>query len=207
MAEPDVIDTLAGIAPGDALERIRANRPEARAKAQQSYRALFEPASEEAMSREERFAVAAFVSALHGVASATDFYAQRLVEASGGESVRDVLLAEAEGASGVAGPYGRFRLDLEPLSVEGPEYLIDGMGGVVILGDRIVGALEYAHFLVFHPRDADRARLQSLLDCGWDTTGIVTLSQMIAFLTFQIRVVAGLTAMRESLVDAEGVAA
>ena len=46
--------------------------------------------------------------------------------------------------------------------------------------------------LVFHPRDAAPASLQALLDAGWSTTGIVTLSQIVAFLSFQIRVVAGL---------------
>jgi uncharacterized protein YciW len=49
-----------------------------------------------------------------------------------------------------------------------------------------------AHLLVFHPRDAAPARLQALLDAGWSTTDIVTLSQIIAFLSFQIRVAAGL---------------
>jgi uncharacterized protein YciW len=46
--------------------------------------------------------------------------------------------------------------------------------------------------LVFHPRDAAPDHLQSLLDAGWTTTGIVTLSQLVAFLAFQIRVVTGL---------------
>ena len=46
--------------------------------------------------------------------------------------------------------------------------------------------------LVFHPRDAAPAALQALLDAGWSTTDIVTLSQIVAFLSFQIRVVAGL---------------
>ena len=46
--------------------------------------------------------------------------------------------------------------------------------------------------LVFHPRDAAPANLQTLLDAGWSTTDIVTLSQLVAFLAFQIRVVAGL---------------
>jgi uncharacterized protein YciW len=49
--------------------------------------------------------------------------------------------------------------------------------------------------LVFRPRDASPAALQSLLDAGWSTTGIVTLSQLVAFLSFQIRVVAGLRAL------------
>ena len=48
------------------------------------------------------------------------------------------------------------------------------------------------HLLVFHPRDAEPAALQALLDAGWSTTDIVTLSQITAFLSFQIRVVAGL---------------
>ena len=37
--------------------------------------------------------------------------------------------------------------------------------------------------------------VQRLLDAGWSTTGIVTLSQIVAFLSFQIRVVAGLRAL------------
>jgi uncharacterized protein YciW len=33
------------------------------------------------------------------------------------------------------------------------------------------------------------------LDAGWSTTGIVTLSQIVAFLSFQIRVIKGLKAL------------
>jgi uncharacterized protein YciW len=51
------------------------------------------------------------------------------------------------------------------------------------------------HLLVFHPRDAAPEALQALLDAGWSTTDIVTLSQIAAFLSFQIRVVAGLRAL------------
>jgi uncharacterized protein YciW len=46
--------------------------------------------------------------------------------------------------------------------------------------------------LVFHPRDAAPASLQVMLDAGWSTTEVVTLSQLVSFLAFQIRVVAGL---------------
>ena len=60
------------------------------------------------------------------------------------------------------------------------------------LGPHLAAALEHAHLLVFHPRDAARTDLQALLDAGWSTTDIVTLSQLVAFLAFQIRVVAGL---------------
>jgi uncharacterized protein YciW len=46
--------------------------------------------------------------------------------------------------------------------------------------------------LVFHPRDAAAPSLQAMLDAGWTTDDVVTLSQLVAFLAFQIRVVAGL---------------
>ena len=64
-----------------------------------------------------------------------------------------------------------------------------------VLGIRLTAALAHAHMLVFHPRDARAAALQELLDAGWSNTGIVTLSQLVAFLTFQIRTVVGLRAL------------
>jgi CMD domain protein len=60
------------------------------------------------------------------------------------------------------------------------------------LGVRLAAAFEHLHLLVFHPRDAAPAGLQALLDAGWSTDDVVTLSQIAAFLSFQIRVVAGL---------------
>ena len=60
------------------------------------------------------------------------------------------------------------------------------------MGARLAAAFDHAHLLVFHPRDAEPPRLQALQDAGWSTTDIVTLSQIIAFLSFQIRVAAGL---------------
>ena len=60
------------------------------------------------------------------------------------------------------------------------------------LGPRLAAAFEHVHMLVFHPRDATPGALQAVLDGGWSTTEIVTLSQIAAFLSFQIRVVNGL---------------
>ena len=61
-----------------------------------------------------------------------------------------------------------------------------------MLGKRLSAALVHTHMLVFHPRDAAPEALQALLDAGLSTTAIVTLSQLVAFLSFQIRVVVGL---------------
>ncbi len=42
------------------------------------------------------------------------------------------------------------------------------------------------YMLAFHPRAANAASLQTQLDVVWSPTGIVTLSQLGAFLAFQI---------------------
>ena len=54
--------------------------------------------------------------------------------------------------------------------------------------------LEHVHMLVLHPRDADARSLQALFDAGWTTTEVVTLSQLVAFLSFPDPTVAGLKA-------------
>ncbi|WP_447775730.1 CMD domain protein [Variovorax boronicumulans] len=188
----DVIDQLVGIAPGSALDRLRAQRERARTQAQQSYLALFAPTEPVAGHFEiaDRFAVAAFVAGLHGQPDVARFY----VEALAGKGVAKAI--EAEVARGVTqGPYGRYPEG--PLSVEdeaGPVYAVDAAHRAV-LGERLSAGLAHAHLLVFHPRDASPAALQALLDAGWRTTEIVTLSQLVAFLAFQIRVVIGLRAL------------
>ena len=64
------------------------------------------------------------------------------------------------------------------------------------LGRRLAAAFEHTHMLVFHPRDAAPPYLQALVDAGWSTTGIVVISQLVAFLSYQIRVVAGLRVLK-----------
>jgi len=189
--DTDVIDVLVGIAPGSPLDAIRARRPEARTHAQASYRALFAPAEPSDVTSHERFAVGAFVTGLHGDGGVATFYAARLADTGAPPALRDAVgaaIAEAK----AHGPYGRFPAG--PLSREnaaGPIYRVSAETRRA-LGPRLAAAFEHMHLLVFHPRDADSPALQALLDAGWSTTAIVTLSQIAAFLSFQIRVVAGL---------------
>jgi CMD domain protein len=189
--DADVIDALVGIAPGSPLDAIRARRPDARAHAQATYRALFAPESPGAISVQERFAVGGFVAGLHGATAMTAYYAARLAESGGPAALKeavDAAIAEAR----TEGPYGRYPTG--PLSREdtaGPSYRM-GSATRRVLGPRLAAAFEHVHMLVFHPRDAEPAALQALLDAGWSTTDIVTLSQIVAFLSFQIRVVIGL---------------
>ncbi len=188
----DVIDSLAGIAPGSHLDSVRrTRRPVAREHAQKSYDSLFTPADFGAFGPLERFAVAVFVAGVHGQDAIKGFYAEKLRSSAATDATRAALDAEIAAAKS-KGPYGAFPKG--PLSKEdrkGPIHRVADAHREA-LGPRLAAALEHVHMLVFHPRDADARSLQALLDAGWTTTEVVTLSQLVAFLSFQIRVVAGL---------------
>jgi CMD domain protein len=189
--DTDVIDALVGIAPGSPLDAIRARRPEARTHAQATYRALFAPKTPGGITGQERFAAGAFVAGLHGGAAVAAFYAERLAASGAPAALCEAVGAAIAGAR-AHGPYGAYPAG--PLSREdtaGPAYR-PSAATARALGRRLAAAFEHVHMLVFHPRDAAPASLQALLDAGWSTTDIVTLSQIVAFLSFQIRVVAGL---------------
>jgi CMD domain protein len=193
----DVIDTLTGIKPGSALDAIRHRRPEARSQAQASYRALFAPEISGGVALTERFAVAAFVTGLHGRAETASFYGAGLAASGASPELRraiDTAIAAAK-AVNARGPYGSYPAG--PLSREDAAGPIHRVAAEIrnALGPRLAAAFDHMHLLVFHPRDAAPAALQALLDAGWSTTDIVTLSQIAAFLSFQIRVVAGLRAL------------
>ncbi|WP_164718292.1 MULTISPECIES: CMD domain protein [Bradyrhizobium] len=191
MPTEDIIDTLAGIEPGSALDVIRARRLQARENAQKSYLSLFEPIDASDFSLAERAAVAAFVTGLHGESPVAAFYREKL--AANAETARLAEAIDAEIAGGrTSGPYGAFPAG--PLSIENKAGLIYRVSAErkAALGSRLVAALEHAHLLVFRPRDAASADMKALLAAGWSTTGIVTFSQLVAFLSFQLRVVSGL---------------
>ncbi|WP_244303203.1 CMD domain protein [Leucobacter coleopterorum] len=192
--ETDILSALTGISSGDARDRARDRRPESREHTQGSFEALFIPVDASQVSLVERAAVALFVARLHRQTAAVEFYGA-LLRHTGGERLEALIVAEARHAAG-EGPYGAFRAENSIESVTGPEYSVDSVEAAYALGDRLAAALEHAHLLVLHPRDAQRATLQRLLDAGWSTTGIVTLSQLVAFLAFQLRVAQGLGELR-----------
>lgn len=191
----DVIDTLAGIAPGSPLDAIRNQRLQARTHAQASYDSLFKPKSEADASKAERLAIACFVAGLHGRPESEGFYGTALAEAGAPAAWKGAIAAAVASAKG-QGPYGHYPKG--PLSVEdkpGPLFKLSASERTV-LGSRLAAAFEHTHMLVFHPRDSAPPYLQALIDAGWSTTGIVVISQLVAFLSYQIRVVAGLRALK-----------
>jgi CMD domain protein len=185
----DVIDLLAGIPPGSALDAARRQREQARVHAQASHDLLLLPADPGGFALAERWAVAAFVAALHTQAEAASYYARGLAERAPALSLP---VAAAAAAGQATGPHGAYPAG--PLSREdtpAPGFAADAGA----LGVRLAAALDHAHMLVFHPRDASADHMQRLVDAGWTTPAIVTLSQLVAFLSFQIRAVAGFRAM------------
>lgn len=191
----DVIDRLVGIQDGDPLFALRLERPDAKANAQASFEALF--ASDELgdATQAERLAIAYWTVAL-SQSPTVSFYRDLL--AAEDQATLDLLEAALPGAV-TTGPYGDYPAG--PLTIEnvaGPHWQADG-GLAETVGARLTAALAHTHLLVYRPRDSSADALQALLDAGWSTTGIVTLSQLIAFLSFQLRVVAGLTVLKGEL--------
>jgi len=191
----DVIDQLVGIAPGDALDALRDQRPNARANAQASYDALFHSDEREEVGQRERLAVAYWTVALSQSPTASHY--RDLLAAEDAD-----LLAALETALPGAlteGPYGDYPAG--PLTVENVAGLVWTPDAALsaAAGERLAAALAHTHLLVYRPRDSSADALQALLDAGWSTTGIVTLSQLVAFLSFQLRVVAGLTVLKGEL--------
>ncbi len=57
--------------------------------------------------------------------------------------------------------------------------------------DRLASALAHAELLTFKPASAEPSHLQSLEQAGWSKAAIVTLSQLVAFISFQSRLLRG----------------
>jgi CMD domain protein len=181
----DAIDTLIGIEPGSFLDTLRRQKPITRDNAQASFDALFAPADLQEMTASERAAVAYFVAGLHR--QGLDFYRN-----GNSPAVIAALDGEIAHATG-SGPYGSFPAGpLTPEDQPGPTYTVADRNA---LGPRLTAALEHVHMLVFHPRDAAPSHMRVLEAAGWSATGIVTLSQLVSFLSFQLRVTAGLRAL------------
>lgn len=190
----DLIDSVLAVAPDSHLDRLRRHREVARDNTQKAYIALFNPANTNDVGLLERFAIAAFVTGLHGPQPLGDHYARELGNASAGRGIDAAISAEIA-AGKTEGPYGAYPKG--PLSGEDKDGLIYSVSAAnrEVLGKKLSAALEHAHLLVYRPREASKPALEALQAAGWSTAGIVTISQLVAFLSFQVRVVQGLSVL------------
>lgn len=187
----DLLDRFAGVAPEGAVDALRRHRPVTREHAQASYDALFTSFEPEHASLAERAAVAQFVAALHADDLAAAHYGALAREAAG-DGLADLIAELAVGAA-ATGPYGAYPAEgpLVGESVDGLRWAVPADARAT-LGERLSAALEHTHLLVFRPREASADALRALAAAGWSADGIVTLSQLVSFLAFQLRVAAGL---------------
>jgi CMD domain protein len=192
----DVIDELAGIIPGTPLDELRRRRPVTRAQLQASHDALFAPVDDREFALPERVLVAAFVTRSTADDATADHYARRAADIDPG---RAPLVEREATEHAIAGPFGRYHeAGLAAESTDGERYEAEA-GVVDALGAHLAAALAHAHLLVFRPREGDGAALDRLVEAGWSVDGIVTLSQLVAFLAFQQRVAAGLRVLEREV--------
>lgn len=192
--DPTLVEHLAGIAPGSAIGHAFRARDEARRLAEEGYRRLLCPQDPGPVSILERRALAAFVAVLNGEPQTRAHFLNLLRDTDPTLAPLARLIEREAEDSAHPGPYGRFPAG--PLSAEdldGPVYAVaDPLRDQ--FGPRLAAALEHAHLITLHPRDATPAALQALARAGWTNGGIALVAELISFVNFQIRLVAGLRA-------------
>lgn len=182
---------------GPAATPLRDSRSSVRDRLQEVSDALFLPTrGDYGFTRADRSIVALFVAALHADASAIRYYGELLNSLGVAAEVEEAVLALADEA-GQRGPYGRYAADtaLAAETVEGDTLRLPASS---VFGLRIARALEYAHLVLLHPRDTTRAQLDGLSEAGWSGDQIVILTQIVAALSFQLRVAVGARAIAEA---------
>jgi CMD domain protein len=168
----DTIDVLAGLRADSAIAAVRHARDKVVTHTQRSEDALFDPALPDLSLRERLFA-AWYVAHLSRANELADTYAGRLIAAGAGSSTRTAPLSETLAA-------------IEASTLDAAS------------NARLIAILAHVKLLTLTPGEARPQHLQALEQAGISTRGIVALSQLIAFVTFQLRVIAGVKALRDA---------
>ncbi len=176
----DVIDRLAGIAPDGPVARLRAARPGLTGASQSNHETLLEVSRPIGLSPRER-GLAGFRAVVHsGDVAARTWYRDRLVA--------------------IAHPSG------DRMSHDRLDHLVEAYpGGSGWLEPRDRAILRHTDLLTGYPAQATRSDIEALRDGGLDSREIVTLSQLVAFVAFQLRVVALFRALDEPFAAESGI--
>jgi CMD domain protein len=159
-SEGDVINAIAGIAPGSRLDRLRRRRGDAFRHVQDSQNALLFPPDDAAIGHTERAAIALRVALIAKDERLATYYRMLLGEAKGEELLAAVVEPEAGGA-------------------------------------RLGALMRHADLLAQAPGEATVEDLRKLEALGYSSRDIVALAQLVAFVSFQSRLLAGLRILQE----------
>ena len=178
-------DTLAGIAGLDAARAaaLTGHRPAVGAAAEASLSALLDVADgDEApgLDRATRLLSAARAAHVDRSRELLDYYLE--------------LLAEEDGAAdgGADGGADGAAVDVHALVTGGA----DGAAGRGA-SRRLRALLRHVDLLVLRPAAATPDDVDALVVAGWSIPEVVVLSQIVAFVTYQTRVAAGLAVLNE----------
>jgi len=161
----DVMDRLAGLAPGSVLAELRRQRADVVRHMQASDAALFCPSENGGLTRAERLAVAVRIAQLLGNGRLEEHYRARLARAAPGDP------EAAQGAKLGPAPPDLFQ-------------------------DRWQAILAHAERVTTSPDTAQREHIDRLQALGLSPRAVVALSQVIAYVNFQSRVLAALIMLR-----------
>jgi CMD domain protein len=165
----DLIDQLAALQPGGATHLLRHQRDKVALATQGSYDGLFDPALP-GVTLLERLQVSLFACRISNADALAAHYRSRLQELS-----TDAIENKAAQALIEAG-----------VSAE-----------LASLPDvRLRAMLNFTRTLILTPVEGDKAALLALSAAGISTPAVVTLAQLIAFLSYQIRLVSSLAALQ-----------
>ena len=169
LAVPDTVDIISGLEPESATFLLRHHRAKIARATQLSEAALFD-ASLPGISLAERFFAAWYAAFLTEVPAVTEHYLQRLI-ALGDSDAKDAVS----------------RLTLRTSGAE-----------TAVASTRLSAIAAHTRLLTLHLVRAEATDVNALADAGLTTFAIVVLSQLVAFVSYQTRLVAMLRAMHQS---------
>lgn len=162
----DMIDSAAGLDPCGATRQLRQQRSKVVVASRGSLEALFAPALD-GLTLSERFLVALYACHLSSAAELAQRYQERNhVDGIGDELMKLIERAERDDAALAA-----------------------------VSTARELALLRYTRQLIDRPVAGERAAMEALSDAGLSTRGIVALAQLLGFVSYQARLVAGLKAL------------
>jgi uncharacterized peroxidase-related enzyme len=164
----DFIDQIAGLVPGSPVHELR-HRRDKLAAATQAFHDMYFTGEIDGLSLAERLLVAWQVSRLTPAPATAAFFRKRLEALSVDASLRALM---SQGQSQTAADFAQGLAD-----------------------PRMRALARFAGILAVRPVEGDRALLMSLTAAGISTPGIIAAAQLVAYVSWQTRVVAALQAL------------